>query len=138
MDEDDYVDPELAARSRKLQQRLIIRPYDQSAVEELCEIAYKERNHDHCISSVLRALELQLPVNADLYCKLGKSYFRRWKKKGDLADVKKAIGAYRHVLTSMKYQRSEIHYFELATMHLRCGHHQVREFRPTTSRFYLL
>ena len=73
----------LVSRSYRLQQRLLIRPYDRSAIEELVDIAYEEKNWDACILAIGRSFKLQLPVSGRIYVMYGKSYFRRWNKSGN-------------------------------------------------------
>ena len=77
-----YEHEALVSRSYKLQQRLIIRPYDRSAIEELVDIAYDEKNWDACILAIGRSVKLELPISGRMHLMYGKSYFRKWKKSG--------------------------------------------------------
>ena len=74
------MDNSVVNRSRRLQQRVAVRPYDVKAVEELVEIAYQAEHHDACILAVDRSLKLDLPVPPRLYIMYGKSYMRKWLK----------------------------------------------------------
>jgi hypothetical protein len=136
-------DASIEARSRKLHHRLESRPYDVNAVVELIDIAYNTHNYDSCITSILRSFEMKLDTSAKLRLMLGRCYYRRFLKLGSpkgnykrkilkwvfnhviFVDVKLAIGAYKHVIKNVDYQRKIVHYFELATMQLRLGQHQV-------------
>ena len=82
---DDPVDPYTIARSRKLQQRLELRPYDQSAIEELIEISYAEHNQEACISAIEKSFELELGTSGRLFVLLGRCYARIWKKTGTVS-----------------------------------------------------
>ena len=72
----------LEARSRRLQQRVAVRPYDIKAIEELVEIAYKAHHHDACILAVESSVKLDLGVPGRLYLMYGKSFMRKWLKSG--------------------------------------------------------
>lgn len=121
---DEYRNSEAKIRSRRLQQRLVIRPYDEKAVIELIDIAYEAQDRTACISAIDRAAELGLGISGRLYIMKGKCYFRNWRKSGDVRDCKNAIASYKKGLRTVEYQRSAIHYFELALMNLCAGNHQ--------------
>ena len=75
----------IVLRSRKLQHRLEMRPFDIRAVEELVDIAYAERNDDACIMAIDRSFKLDLGTLPRHYVMYGRSYIRRWRRKADPA-----------------------------------------------------
>ena len=98
--DDLFVDAKKATvlRSRRLQARLAIRPYDVSAVEELVDIAYAEGNEDACILAIERSFKLDLGTPARLWLMNARCYFRRWRKQGAQEGIIKLLKYFRIIM----------------------------------------
>lgn len=91
----------LKERGAKLRGRLKDRPTDQRALQEYGAILYEEENY-MTAPKVIRRILASGDVSGDWYLKLGKCYFRRWARLGNVAG-----GCRLYVLFHSLWRRNE-------------------------------
>lgn len=114
------------SRKRLLTRRLELRPRDKRSMLMLIDIVYEQKDFVAATQIIKKAINLG-HNSAELYLKLGRSYFRRWFIDRTYNDLVLAGESFYDAFKdpSMKYETSPVAYFEMFSIQLRLGHYQA-------------